>query len=109
VDELRDQPQPEVGIHAYRIVQEALANVRRHAEARKVRVELRSAGGELEIVVADDGRGFDPAAEVPDGHLGLSSIRQRADLLGGGSEIESAPGAGTTVRVRVPLRRVGRR
>ncbi|MES4793306.1 MAG: hypothetical protein C4321_10295 [Chloroflexota bacterium] len=82
---------------AYRIVQEATRNVARHAQARRVRVSLETAG-ESGIAgrIEDDGRGFDPQA-VGAGSLGILAMRQRAEAEGGWLEIRSRPGEGTTV------------
>jgi len=90
----------------YRVVQEALANVFKHAGAKRVNVALLLAPGHVSAVVEDDGRGFDPEAESgpADGHrLGLLGMRERAALVGGSLSVESAPGRGTTVIARVPL------
>ncbi|MDE3113490.1 MAG: HAMP domain-containing protein [Chloroflexota bacterium] len=91
----------------YRIVQEALTNVARHAEARKVSLLLERRGGHLIAVVEDDGRGFDARSlgngaerEQP---LGLAGMRERAALAGGSLTIESAPGSGTAVLLDLPL------
>jgi signal transduction histidine kinase len=86
----------------YRVAQEALHNVAKHAHARHVSVELESSSTELVLRVSDDGRGFDPSGEFP-GHLGLRSMRERAEALGGSLDLASAPGAGTHVYVHVPL------
>ena len=90
--------------HLLRIAQEALGNAVKHAEATRVEVVLRYSADCVELSVADDGRGFDPAKVVPrDGcQLGLPSFRDRAGKIGGTVEIDSAPGQGTTVRVAVP-------
>src|SRR5215207_1422237 len=89
-----------------RIVQEALANVRRHSEARSVRVAVGVERGRLWAEVSDDGRGFGP--ETPAG-LGTRGMRERARALGGDLEIRSTPGAGTTVRFEAaPKRDAGR-
>jgi PAS domain S-box-containing protein len=85
----------------YRVVQEALTNVARHARATAVSVTVARAGGEARAVVEDDGGGFDPAA--PTGRLGLAGMRERVELVGGTLEVESAPGRGTTVIARVPV------
>jgi signal transduction histidine kinase len=90
----------------YRAAQEAVTNARRHAAANavSVRVDLDDAGGRL--LVADDGRGFDPGA--PDrGGFGLRGLRERLDLVGGSLGVESAPGGGTRLTVSVPRRAVG--
>lgn len=82
-----------------RILQESLNNVDRHAKADHVRVTWDVSGGNFELVVADDGRGFDTARGVRDSAYGLVGMRERADVIGARLEIESRPGAGTTVRV----------
>lgn len=87
----------------YRILQEALTNVARHARARSVRVELKQKGATLELVVVDDGIGLDARAMPGDGSgLGLHGMRERVALLGGSIEFESTPGAGTLIRARIP-------
>jgi len=95
-----------VGMHLFRIVQEALANVRKHAHATFVRVSLRHpSGGTLEVEIRDDGIGFVPdqmTSSKPRSY-GMSSMRERAEVLGGSLLIESAPGSGTRVVVTVPL------
>jgi len=93
---------PGIETACYRIVQEALANVARHARARDVEVTLAMKGNALEIAVHDDGVGFDVDARLPNG-LGLTGMSERAALAGGQLEIESEPGAGTTLRARFPL------
>ena len=90
----------------YRIAQEAVANAGRHADARAVSISLRAVGSEVELRVTDNGHGFDdsdPLVESRPGHLGLASMRERADLLDGHLEIETS-GFGTRVLVRAPLR-----
>jgi len=86
----------------FRIVQESLSNARRHAAAGMVEVAITRAGDIVTVRVRDDGSGFDPAA-VPDDRFGLEGIRQRSRLMGGEPRIESAPAAGTTVEVRLPV------
>jgi signal transduction histidine kinase len=78
-------------------------NVRKHARARSVAVRLSAEDEYLIAEVRDDGVGFEPEG-VPNGHLGLGTMRQRADLLGGTLEVRSAPGRGTTIRLTLPLR-----
>ena len=83
---------------------EVLANVRKHARASTVAVELHDVEDGYLIRIADDGVGYDPAdIEDRPGHLGLVLIRERAELAGGWCRIESSPGAGTTVEFWVPL------
>ena len=81
----------------YRIAQEALHNVVKHAGARQVRLELGRIASGVRLRVADDGKGFDPA-QVPDGHLGLAGMRARADRIGAEFSVKSVPGEGTTHR-----------
>lgn len=90
-----------VGVELLRVLQEALVNARRHSGAGNVGVGLRTEGDTLTATVTDDGKGFD-AASTGAG-VGLSSMRERVEGLGGGIEVDSRPGGGTTVTVRVPL------
>lgn len=101
-DEL-DLP-PVVEVQALRIVQEALANVRRHARASEAWVTFASAGDALEVCVRDDGQGFDPEhiARGQWPQFGLRSMRERAEAAGGSLEIESEPGRGTLIRATFP-------
>ena len=85
----------------YRIAQEALHNIVKHARARTVLLRLNRQDGKLILEVCDDGKGFDPTGPFP-GHLGLHSIQERAAWLGGTCSIESAPAQGTCLRVRIP-------
>jgi signal transduction histidine kinase len=85
-----------------RIVQEALNNVRKHADATVVRVNAAAQNGSLRIDVSDNGRGFAP--EQPTGGFGLHSMRERAELIGAALQIESATRDGTRVRLDLPLR-----
>jgi PAS domain S-box-containing protein len=82
----------------YRIAQEALHNVVKHAAAHQVRVDVRRHEGGVRLRVHDDGKGFDPA-RVPDGHLGLAGMRARAERVGAHFSCDSEVGAGTTVEV----------
>jgi len=86
----------------YRIVQEALTNVVKHAEAQSVSIIVMPTGSSIRTVIEDDGKGFDPAA-VREGALGLVGIRERVGLLGGRFELHSAPGAGATLMVELPV------
>jgi PAS domain S-box-containing protein len=87
----------------YRILQEALTNVARHAQARRVAVMLKHKDAMLETAIQDDGVGFDPAAVLSEASgLGLHGMRERVALLGGSVEIESRRGHGTTIRARIP-------
>jgi signal transduction histidine kinase len=85
----------------FRVVQEALSNVRKHSEAKRVSVLLRSTRTFVDLSVKDDGCGFDPSHLSID-RLGLAGISERVRLLGGAVEVETSPGAGTTVRATLP-------
>ena len=92
---------PDIESTLYRAVQEALANVAKHAAADNVEVTIRSRGDSIEAIVTDDGAGFD--AGLSTGGLGLLGMRERAALAGGNLEVRTAPGAGTTLRFVIPL------
>ena len=93
---------PEVETALYRIVQEALTNVSKHAGASRISIVVRRKGNSAAVVVEDDGRGFDAHARS-DG-LGLPGMRERVALLGGRLIVESSSGSGTTLAVEVPIR-----
>ncbi len=93
---------PEVETALYRIVQESLTNVLKHARAGHVSIVLTQKEGAVSVVVEDDGVGFEPA-RARDGGLGLVGMRERVGLLGGRLTVESRPGAGTTFVAEVPL------
>jgi PAS domain S-box-containing protein len=92
---------PAVEIAAYRVVQEALTNIARHAGAGEASVQLLASDGVLTVVVRDRGRGFDPDATPSDG--GVGGMRERVALLGGSFEIESSLGEGTLVRAELQV------
>jgi signal transduction histidine kinase len=85
----------------YRVAQEALHNIVKHARATHVRLALAATAGDVVLVVADDGAGFDAGAAFP-GHLGLRTMRERAEAGGGALVLDSAPGGGTTVTLTLP-------
>ena len=94
---------PEVESTAYRIVQEGLTNVAKHAGASTAEIRIAEADGRLEVAVRDDGRGFEPSA--PRTGFGLTGMRERVEMLGGTLAVESSPaGLGTLVRASVPVR-----
>ena len=86
----------------YRIAQEAMNNIAKHARANHVDVKLIDANGQLLLSISDDGAGFDTSAGFP-GHLGLHTMRERAEKVGGTFNIESAQNAGTRIQVMIPL------
>jgi signal transduction histidine kinase len=94
---------PEVETTLYRVVQESLTNVVKHAGAQRVTVVLTRRDGSALALVEDDGEGFDPDG-IDDDRFGLVGMRERLALVGGRLQIESAPGSGTTVAAEVPLR-----
>jgi PAS domain S-box-containing protein len=92
----------EAALALYRIAQEALNNVVKHARAKTVHIDISARDEELVLVVSDDGRGFDAAA-APRGRWGMTTMRERADAVGGRLVVESTPDAGTRVVVEVPF------
>ena len=104
VPALRSRPPRAIETVLYRIAQECFHNAARHAEASRIKLSLRAADSWLELSVADNGRGFEPASALtrPDS-FGLAGMRERVELLGGRLRIRSAPGRGTAISVRLPL------
>ena len=104
-DDAADQLSPLAALQLFRFIQEALTNVRKHAGARKVTVTLTANGpDQLRVVIADDGQGFSPGSQrngkaQP---LGLTSMRERVEALGGTFHVQSQPGAGTHVTATIP-------
>jgi signal transduction histidine kinase len=94
---------PHVEINLYRIAQEALNNVSKHAAAKHVSLLLESQGQSVVLIIEDDGVGFDPREKSSEKGLGLPGIKERALLVGGTAEIESSPKNGTTIYVRIPV------
>jgi PAS domain S-box-containing protein len=106
VDRLIVEPPLEIRASLYRIAQEALTNVRKHARASFVTVTMEAWADGVLVRVADDGAGFavESEGQTRPGHLGLTAIRERAEMAGGWSEVRSEHGAGTTVQFWVPVR-----
>ena len=98
-----DSLSPEVSLCLFRVVQEALTNAARHARARTIRVQLMSNNEDVELTVIDDGIGFDAGERSTGSGLGLRSIEERVRLARGTVTVESRPGQGTTLRVRIPI------
>jgi len=103
-DDLGEEPSGETRIQLFRIAQEALGNVRKHARAGRVDVHLSQEDGGYKVQVRDDGVGFSPPQLLRSapGHLGLSSMRERAEMAGGWCKVHSLPGCGTTVEFWLP-------
>jgi signal transduction histidine kinase len=95
-----DHLAPDVEQCIYRVAQEALTNVARHADARSLRVALTHDNRQLKLAIIDDGRGFDPAA-VNGMHYGLKGLRERAEMIGATLEVYSRPEQGTTIRLEI--------
>ena len=96
-------PPPNTSDHLLRVLNEALTNVTRHAQAGQVWVRLEAKNNHLELEIRDDGQGFEPGIVTGAGHSGLLGMRERARLVGGTLEIESGTGRGTRIRLVVPI------
>jgi len=94
----------EAQVQMIRIVQEALTNVRKHAQAGRVRLAAWEDEQETLIEVADNGRGFSPADSITAARFGLRGMRERAESVGADFQVASCPSGGTTVRLRIPMR-----
>lgn len=92
---------PAKQVAIYRLIQEILNNMNKHAEATLISVAFTRAGEDMVITVQDNGKGFDPAV-IPEGHYGMLGMRERAEFLGGRLEVNSAPGSGSQFIVFVP-------
>jgi len=105
-DDAADQLSPLTTLQLFRFIQEALTNVRKHAAAREATVTLMSDGsGQLKVVIADDGQGFIPGTQRNGKArpLGLTSMRERVEALGGTFQVTSQPGSGTQVSAIIPI------
>ncbi len=102
-----EQPTWDLSLCLYRVAQESLRNVARHANANSVEVELRAVDGGIELAVQDNGVGFDPTRKQMRPSLGLAGMRQRLSLVDGKFLIDSAPGGGTNIVARAPWKRGG--
>lgn len=94
----------------FRIIQEALANIVKHAEAKNIEIALLYKQGKVHLKITDDGKGFDPKQHGKSNNktLGLSVMRERAKLTGGTLQMKSAPGQGTQIRLSIPVKPAGR-
>jgi len=107
-DEIPRSISPDAALCIFRIVQEALRNLKKYSGAEEAEVDLRMAGGRLEISVRDEGRGFSLSDLGQNGGIGIRSMEQRTRLLGGKFEIHSEPGKGTTLEAWVPFKPIAR-
>jgi signal transduction histidine kinase len=99
--------QPELETVLYRVTQESLANIRKHANASCVNISLAANDGRVRLLIRDDGVGFDPSAAsamVAQGHFGLINMRERVEMVGGKLQVVSTPGEGTTIAVEMSRR-----
>jgi signal transduction histidine kinase len=104
-DEIETDVPAQTRLILYRIAQEALTNVRKHAKAEHVRVRISESEGGVAMEIIDDGVGFQPqdAIVAAPGHMGLAAMRERAEMAGGRCELHSLPGQGTTLDVWMPV------
>jgi two-component system sensor histidine kinase UhpB len=105
--QIHQRPAPEVETIVYRITQEALTNVAKHANAERVSIRLTASQDAVDLTIRDDGVGFDPTQAtrlLSDGHFGLAGMRERVELGGGHLDLDSQPGHGTTIHVALPAR-----
>jgi PAS domain S-box-containing protein len=101
-DHLATEPSPSTRVIAYRIVQEAVTNAKKHSQANRLDVLLESSDGGIHVLVRDDGRGFSDGETGQPGHLGIAAMRERAELAGGWLQIHSAQDTGTILEAWVP-------
>ena len=102
-DKLTEEPPMDLRVQLYRISQEAVANIGKHADARLVQVIVETRGSGVGVSIEDDGRGFDPSRIEPvPGHLGFAAMRERAEMAGGIFNIKSEPGKGSVVEFWLP-------
>jgi two-component system NarL family sensor kinase len=101
IGEVRPLP-PRIETALYRVIQESLTNIGRHAEASRVEIRIGFTDNEIRLVIEDDGIGFD-LEKLTEGHYGVIGMNERVKLLGGKLDLTSCPGFGTTVGVKVPL------
>ncbi len=107
-DDAADQLSPLAALQLFRLIQEALTNIRKHARAHEATVTLMFDGsGHLKVVIADDGQGFTPGSQRNGKArpLGLTSMRERVEALGGTFQVNSQPGSGTQVTATIPIPR----
>lgn len=104
IGKIPDNIPEESALNLYRIIQESISNVVKHAHAENIWVKLNAGGGRIYLSIKDDGAGFDPGKVKSKKRLGLVGMRERAALIGGEIAIASEPGAGTEISVEVPLK-----
>jgi len=106
-DSLKQHYDPQIEIAVFRIAQEALTNCAKHSGITSAELRLEQAGDMLEFTVSDHGKGFAESDYIrmmsAEKHMGLMNMRERARLLGGECRIQSSPGEGTSIFVRIPI------
>jgi signal transduction histidine kinase len=107
MDEAADALENAAATALFRILQEALTNVAKHAAARRVHVRLLRKNGDVCLEVRDDGRGLRPGDIADPSRLGLLGMKERADAFGGSIQVSALPNVGTTVSVRLPVANFG--
>jgi signal transduction histidine kinase len=103
INELDEEPPPEARVSFYRIAQEGVSNVRKHANATHVDIRLTSLDDGLLLRITDDGDGFEPSETAAAGHIGLATVTERAELAGGWCSVRSTLGEGTVLECWMPL------
>ena len=103
INELDEEPPPEARVSFYRVAQEGVSNVRKHANATHVDIRLTSLDDGLLLRITDDGDGFEPSEKAADGHIGLATVTERAELAGGWCSVRSTIGEGTVLECWMPL------
>jgi signal transduction histidine kinase len=93
----------EVRTCVYRVVQEALTNVSRHAEAQRIKLLVKREGEQIAVSIEDDGKGFDASCSPKASGIGLVGLKERVSELSGTTKITSEPGKGTQINVHIPL------
>ena len=105
LDDLEHALAPDLQLYLYRLIQEGLNNLLKHARASTVMLEIKRQGDQLRVQLEDNGIGFDPATRVRtrSGGLGLAGMEERVKLLGGTLQIQSVPGQGTRLHITIPV------
>jgi signal transduction histidine kinase len=96
-----DLPAP-IALLVYHIAREGVMNALKHAQARDMWISVREEGGDIVLILRDNGVGFDASAPGPEGHFGMAMMRNRAEVGGGRFEVQSAPGEGAAITIRFP-------
>ena len=101
------QLDPEDEVSLVRVLQEAMRNIYRHSRATSFQIVLNCERGNLSVLVADNGRGFDPAKASPEAGIGILNMQERIEIMGGQTQVKSAPGEGTRIFITMPVKANG--